>query len=115
MLLTTTVGSLPKPDWLAEPEKLWATWRFEGEALARAKERAAAIDLTGKLDRPTGQGNSPTAPGMHLSVGGRDDHVACAGEASVEPGHGGGGARCIDRHRPALLIGHLPLRGPRAA
>lgn len=42
MLLTTTVGSLPKPDWLAEPEKLWADWRFEGEELARAKERAAA-------------------------------------------------------------------------
>ena len=41
MLLTTTVGSLPKPDWLAEPEKLWAAWRFEGEELARAKERAA--------------------------------------------------------------------------
>jgi 5-methyltetrahydropteroyltriglutamate--homocysteine methyltransferase len=42
MLLTTTVGSLPKPNWLAEPEKLWAAWRFEGEELARAKERAAA-------------------------------------------------------------------------
>ena len=41
MLLTTTVGSLHKPDWLAEPEKLWAAWRFEGEELARAKERAA--------------------------------------------------------------------------
>jgi 5-methyltetrahydropteroyltriglutamate--homocysteine methyltransferase len=41
MLLTTTVGSLPKPDWLAEPEKLWAAWRLEGEELARAKERAA--------------------------------------------------------------------------
>ncbi len=41
MLLTTTVGSLPKPEWLAEPEKLWAAWRFEGEELARAKERAA--------------------------------------------------------------------------
>ena len=42
MLESTLAGSLPKPDWLAEPEKLWATWRFEGEALARAKERAAA-------------------------------------------------------------------------
>ena len=42
MLFTTTVGSLPKPDWLAEPEKLWPTWRFQGEELSRAKERAAA-------------------------------------------------------------------------
>jgi 5-methyltetrahydropteroyltriglutamate--homocysteine methyltransferase len=38
---TTTVGSLPKPDWLAEPEKLWAAWRLEGEALQAGKERAA--------------------------------------------------------------------------
>jgi len=42
MLETTIAGSLPKPDWLAEPEKLWAAWRFEGEALKRAQERAAA-------------------------------------------------------------------------
>ena len=40
MLDTTTVGSLPKPEWLAEPEKLWPTWRVQGEELARAKERA---------------------------------------------------------------------------
>ena len=41
MLESTLAGSLPKPDWLAEPEKLWAPWRFEGEALVRAQERAA--------------------------------------------------------------------------
>ena len=40
-LATTTVGSLPKPDRLAEPEKLWAAWRLEGAALQSAKERAA--------------------------------------------------------------------------
>jgi 5-methyltetrahydropteroyltriglutamate--homocysteine methyltransferase len=42
MLETTLAGSLPKPGWLAEPEKLWAPWRFEGEDLNRAQERAAA-------------------------------------------------------------------------
>ena len=42
MLMTTTVGSLPKPAWLAETQKLWPAWRLEGEELARAKERAAA-------------------------------------------------------------------------
>jgi 5-methyltetrahydropteroyltriglutamate--homocysteine methyltransferase len=42
MLESTIAGSLPKPDWLAEPEKLWAPWRFEGEDLIRAQERAAA-------------------------------------------------------------------------
>lgn len=40
-LATTTVGSLPKPDRLAEPEKLWAAWRLEGAALQSAKEHAA--------------------------------------------------------------------------
>ena len=42
MLESTLAGSLPKPDWLAEPEKLWAPWRFEGEPLIQAQERAAA-------------------------------------------------------------------------
>ncbi|MBM4209776.1 MAG: methionine synthase [Gammaproteobacteria bacterium] len=41
MFRTTTVGSLPKPDWLAEPEKLWPTWRLDGQALQDGKERAA--------------------------------------------------------------------------
>ncbi|MBU6378418.1 MAG: methionine synthase [Gammaproteobacteria bacterium] len=41
MFLTTTVGSLPKPDWLAEPEKLWPSWRLAGEALQQGKQRAA--------------------------------------------------------------------------
>ena len=40
MLETTTVGSLPKPDYLAETEKLWPAWRLTGEALEHAKERA---------------------------------------------------------------------------
>ena len=42
MLKTTTVGSLPKPEWLAETEKLWPAWKVQGEELERAKERSAA-------------------------------------------------------------------------
>jgi len=42
MLETTTVGSLPKPGYLAETEKLWPAWRLAGEALEQAKERATA-------------------------------------------------------------------------
>ena len=42
---TTVAGSLPKPHWLAEPEKLWGAWRHEGEALARAKQDAALVWL----------------------------------------------------------------------
>lgn len=40
MLETTLAGSLPKPDWLAEPEKLWAPWQLEGEALEQGKRKA---------------------------------------------------------------------------
>ena len=43
MLKTTIAGSLPKPSWLAEPEKLWAPWRLEGEALDRGKRDAALV------------------------------------------------------------------------
>ena len=29
MLFPTTIaGSLPKPSWLAEPDKLWPQWRL---------------------------------------------------------------------------------------
>ncbi|HRK19556.1 MAG TPA: methionine synthase [Hyphomicrobiaceae bacterium] len=38
---TTLAGSLPKPSWLAEPEKLWGAWKHEGAALQSAKEDAA--------------------------------------------------------------------------
>ena len=45
MLETTIAGSLPKPAWLAEPEKLWAAWRQEGAELERAKRDAALVWL----------------------------------------------------------------------
>ena len=45
MLETTIAGSLPKPAWLAEPEKLWAAWRLDGAELERAKRDAALVWL----------------------------------------------------------------------
>jgi 5-methyltetrahydropteroyltriglutamate--homocysteine methyltransferase len=50
MLETTIAGSLPKPSWLAEPETLWAPWRFEGAELARAKQDAALVWLKEQED-----------------------------------------------------------------
>src|SRR5690606_41869902 len=41
MIKTTIAGSLPKPSWLAEPEKLWAGWRMEGEQLIEGQQDAA--------------------------------------------------------------------------
>lgn len=40
MLETSLAGSLPKPVWLAEPQKLWAAWRLEGALLAEGKRDA---------------------------------------------------------------------------
>ena len=45
MLATTIAGSLPKPSWLAEPEKLWAPWRVTREALAEAQRDAVLVAL----------------------------------------------------------------------
>lgn len=42
---TTIVGSLPKPEWLADPEQLRAPWRQDGSALAEAQDDAVALWL----------------------------------------------------------------------
>jgi 5-methyltetrahydropteroyltriglutamate--homocysteine methyltransferase len=43
MFETTLAGSLPKPGWLAETNKLWPAWRQQGEALAEAKRDATLL------------------------------------------------------------------------
>ena len=44
MLFQTTIaGSLPKPAWLAEPNKLWAPWKLKGEELDHAKRDATLL------------------------------------------------------------------------
>src|SRR5437764_7351796 len=45
MLETTIAGSLPKPSWLAEPRKLWPSWRLDGDALAEGKRDATLLAL----------------------------------------------------------------------
>ena len=42
---TTIAGSLPKPVWLAEPNKLWAPWRGAGSELDEAKRDATLLAL----------------------------------------------------------------------
>jgi 5-methyltetrahydropteroyltriglutamate--homocysteine methyltransferase len=49
---TTIAGSLPKPAWLAVPNKLWAPWRLEGDELATAKDDATLLAL--KLQEDAG-------------------------------------------------------------
>src|ERR671936_78262 len=45
MLETTIAGSLPKPAWLAEPERLWAPWRLPPERLADGQRDAVLVAL----------------------------------------------------------------------
>jgi len=49
---TTIAGSLPKPAWLAEPNRLWAPWRLSGAALEDAKRDATLLAL--KLQEDSG-------------------------------------------------------------
>ena len=45
LLPTSIVGSLPKPAWLAPPEKLWSPWKLEGNQLLEGKQDALRISL----------------------------------------------------------------------
>jgi 5-methyltetrahydropteroyltriglutamate--homocysteine methyltransferase len=45
MFDTTIAGSLPKPAWLAEPNKLWPAWRLSGAALDDGKRDATLLML----------------------------------------------------------------------
>jgi 5-methyltetrahydropteroyltriglutamate--homocysteine methyltransferase len=50
MFETTIAGSLPKPAWLAEPNKLWAPWKLAGDELKAAKLDATLLALKEQED-----------------------------------------------------------------
>jgi 5-methyltetrahydropteroyltriglutamate--homocysteine methyltransferase len=52
MFPTTVAGSLPKPSWLAEPDKLWPQWRLSGTDLATGKLDATLLAI--KLQEDAG-------------------------------------------------------------
>ena len=59
MLFPTTVaGSLPKPSWLAESNRLWPKWKLDGEELAQAKRDATLLWIKAQEDA----GQFPTVP-----------------------------------------------------
>jgi len=47
---STVAGSLPKPTWLAEPNKLWPQWRLQGDELAAAKLDATLLAIKWQED-----------------------------------------------------------------
>jgi 5-methyltetrahydropteroyltriglutamate--homocysteine methyltransferase len=52
MFPTSIAGSLPKPSWLAEPNRLWPAWRLAGSELDAAKRDATLLAL--KLQEDAG-------------------------------------------------------------
>ncbi|MDQ7975362.1 MAG: hypothetical protein REJ24_22480, partial [Rhodocyclaceae bacterium] len=50
MFETSIAGSLPKPAWLAETNKLWPQWRAEGDALLQAKADATLLWIKAQED-----------------------------------------------------------------
>ncbi len=50
MFDTAIAGSLPKPAWLAETEKLWPRWKAEGQDLAQAKLDATLLWIKAQED-----------------------------------------------------------------
>lgn len=49
LLPTSTAGSLPKPSWLAQPEKLWSPWKLQDQALIEGKQDALRLSLHEQL------------------------------------------------------------------
>lgn len=43
LLPTSTVGSLPKPSWLAKPEVLWSPWELTGNTLTEGRRDALRV------------------------------------------------------------------------
>jgi 5-methyltetrahydropteroyltriglutamate--homocysteine methyltransferase len=51
MLFTTAIaGSLPKPAWLAETQKLWPQWKAQGKELEQAKADATLLWIKAQED-----------------------------------------------------------------
>src|SRR6516225_584774 len=50
MFPTTIAGSLPKPLWLAEPNRLWALWKLAGTELAEGKLDATLLAIKRQED-----------------------------------------------------------------
>ncbi len=50
MFETTIAGSLPKPGWLSETQKLWPQWKVQGDELKQAKADATLLWIKAQED-----------------------------------------------------------------
>ena len=84
MLQTTIAGSLPKPSWLAEPERLWAPWRLPPETLAEGQ--------------PTTKPSAPWATASSASC--TAAYATTPSTAKTPPGHIATSPKPLDELRP---------------
>jgi 5-methyltetrahydropteroyltriglutamate--homocysteine methyltransferase len=118
MLFPTTIaGSLPKPEWLAEPNTLWAPWKSSGDELARAKRDATMLAV--KLQEDAGvdivtEGEQSRQHFVHgflesrrhrFRPQGRDGHPQRPLQGD---GAAGGGAAAAEGPRPCRRGAHRP-------
>ncbi len=50
MFETAIAGSLPKPGWLSETQKLWPQWKLQGDELSQAKADATLLWIKAQED-----------------------------------------------------------------
>ena len=44
-IAATTIGSFPRPNWLAQPDRARVIFRLEGDALKEAQDDATALSI----------------------------------------------------------------------
>ncbi len=107
MFEATLAGSLPKPAWLAETDKLWPQWRASGEELQQAKRDATLLWLKAQEDAGLDIVTEGEQSRQHFVHGFLEAVNGIDFEHKVEMGIRG------DRYKAMVpqVIGPLSLRG----
>lgn len=111
MFETSIAGSLPKPAWLAETNKLWPQWQAEGDALRQAKADATLLWIKAQEDAGldiVGDGEQASALRAWFFGAGRGHRLRQQGEDGHprqplrRDGAAGGGRLALKRPRMPL-------------
>jgi 5-methyltetrahydropteroyltriglutamate--homocysteine methyltransferase len=107
MFRTAIAGSLPKPGWLAETQKLWPQWREQGPALAAAKRDATLLWIKAQEDAGLSVIGDGEQSRQHFVHGFLERVAGIDFEHKVEMGIRG------DRYKAMVpqVVGALSLKG----
>ncbi len=110
MFDTAIAGSLPKPEWLAETQKLWPQWRAEGAALQQAKLDATLLWIKAQEDAGLDIIGDGEMSRQHFVHGFLEQVEGIDFEHKVEMGIR------ADRYKAMVpqVVAALKLKGPRA-